>query len=414
MGKRVVDRGGVARVEWRGLGHAVSGRAARHDIRARVSGGEGLQGLEHREQSFLVQPAAAANAEALPKAVVASPYLVSARYDLSYFILAPVLALLLTIVLARFPVTLERDGLFGTNLPWAALFVTIWTNAHLIAVVVRSHGNRAIFRRFPLRFTLVPLCLFLGMLVSDWLLTTGVVVAVLWDVYHSSMQNFGFSRIYDAKAGNPPTRGRTLDMIFNHVVYIGPIFIGGNLAQTIGIINEYSHLGWSGPSQLFNFVGRVSGQLAQTVLIAGGLYIAFYLVAYFWLVRVRGHRLSSAKVWLLLSTASVSILAWGFLPTFQAFFVANFFHGLQYFAIVWATEKRTVQQHLTRTSQQAGLVVAFAAFALFVIGVGTCHTLLVAHRVHVGYALFTVVSLMHFWYDGFIWSVRASDVKASR
>jgi len=359
------------------------------------------------------EPVVAVRAVAAPKTVASSRYLVSASYDLGYFILAPIGALLLTIVLARFPRMLTTETWLGTGKSWAGLFIVTWTNAHLIAVVVRSHANREVFQRFRARFTWVPLGLLLSFLAFDWLLITGVVLAVLWDVYHSSMQSFGFSRIYDAKAGNPPNRGRLLDMLFNHVVYIGPIFLGGNLAPNIAVINRYKEFGWHGPTQLFNQIGRIQPLLASVVLAAGGLYVVFYVCAYAWLVRARGHRLSGPKIGLLLSTASVSIAAWGFLPTFQAFFIVNFFHALQYFAIVWATEKRTLQRLVSRAVAPASAWRALAVFAVFVLAIGTAHTVFDVPSGRVGFALFTVVSLMHFWYDGFIWSVRRAEVKAA-
>jgi hypothetical protein len=197
------------------------------------------------------------------------------------------------------------------------------------------------------------------------------------------------------------------------VVYIGPIFLGGNLAPNIAVINRYASVGWQGPTQFFNFVGHIQRQLALAVMIGGGLYILFYIGAYAWLVRARGHRLSTPKIALLLSTASVSILAWGYLPTFQAFFVANFFHALQYFAIVWATEKRTMQRLVARVSAPANAARALLLFCLFILGVGTAHTVFDVPDLRLGFAFFTVVSLMHFWYDGFIWSVRRSEVKAA-
>jgi hypothetical protein len=376
----------------------------------RTLSGERASGMIARMQAELK---AAPVRSVAAKPLVASRYLVSAPYDLGFFVLAPVSALLLTIALARFPLTLTPEKLLGTNKTWAALFIAIWTNAHLIAVVFRSHANPEIFRRFRARFTWVPLALFVSFLVSDWLLISGVVLAVLWDIYHSSMQTFGFSRIYDAKAGNPPTQGRVLDMLLNHVIYIGPIFIGRNLAPNIAVINRYAELGWRAPSRLFNFVGTIQRELAQIVLVAGGAYIVFYVLAYTWLVRERGHRISATKVWLLLSTASVSILAWGFLPPFQAFFIANFFHALQYFAIVWATERRTLQRLVARPHTTVHPARALALFCLCVFAVGTAHTLFDVPALRLGFALFTVVSLMHFWYDGFIWSVRRAEVKVA-
>jgi hypothetical protein len=264
------------------------------------------------------------------------------------------------------------------------------------------------------RFTWVPLALFASFLVSDWLLTTGVVLAVLWDIYHSSMQTFGFCRIYDVKAGNPPLRGRTLDLLLNHVIYIGPILIGRNLAPNIAVIQSYGRLGWQGPTQLFHIIGHWQQRYAGVVLLACGAYVAFYVLAYAWLVRTRGHHISQPKVWLLLSTAVVSAFAWGYLPPIQAFFIANFFHALQYFAIVWATEKSSLQRLVQRTGlRRAPLLLILGLFLAFVFAVGIAHTVFDVPEMRIGYALFTIVSLMHFWYDGFIWSVRRAEVRAA-
>jgi len=37
--------------------------------------------------------------------------------------------------------------------------------------------------------------LFLALGASRWVFVTGFALAALWDVYHTSMQNFGFCRI---------------------------------------------------------------------------------------------------------------------------------------------------------------------------------------------------------------------------
>ena len=49
----------------------------------------------------------------------------------------------------------------------------------------------------------------------------------------------------------------------------------------------------------------------------------------------QGYRVSMQKVWLLASTALCSIYTWGFDSFGQAFFIMNFFHAWQYFALVW-------------------------------------------------------------------------------
>ena len=49
--------------------------------------------------------------------------------------------------------------------------------------------------------------------------------------------------------------------------------------------------------------------------------------------------MSWQKVWLLIITSVVSIYCWGFHSFIDAFWVMNFFHALQYFAIVAFAEK---------------------------------------------------------------------------
>ena len=59
------------------------------------------------------------------------------------------------------------------------------------------------------------------------------VLAVWWDVYHSSLQTFGFGRIYDAKVKNNPTTGRRLDYWMNLFLYLGPVLAGAHFADHI-------------------------------------------------------------------------------------------------------------------------------------------------------------------------------------
>src|SRR5262249_1174454 len=104
------------------------------------------------------------------------------------------------------------------------------------------------------------------------------------------------------------------------------------------------------------------------------------------------------------TTGFVSLTCWGFGSFGEAFLVMNFFHALQYFAIVWWSEKATIMKAF-RCSAPVAL------FILLVLGLG--YGLWRAHKPETlgpVVALGNVISLMHFWYDGFVWSVRRGDV----
>ena len=104
-----------------------------------------------------------------------------------------------------------------------------------------------------------------------------------------------------------------------------------------------------------------------------------------------------------IQTGTVSIACWGFGSFGEAFLVMNFFHALQYFAIVWWSERGNITRTFRWAPVGAGVLLSF----------GLGYGFWLAHRpadlVPV-IALSNVVSLMHFWYDGFVWSVRKGHV----
>jgi hypothetical protein len=259
---------------------------------------------------------------------------------------------------------LNGDDIYdGDN--WLEIGLSIFIMSHLFIVIFCSHGNGAIFRLHPFRFTAVPLLVLVVMGFSTWALVIGSVIATFWDVYHSSLQTFGLGRIYDKLAGNDPTVGRRLDITLNFYIYAGPI-------------------------------------------AAGVPFLVYYILAYWRLARA-GHRISYQKVLLLFLTGVCSIYAWGFNPFGMAFFIMNVFHAWQYFALIWWSERKT----LTRLVGREGRARAGAAALTLLLGTGLAYGLVAG--LYSGdnswiVSAFLVVSLMHFWYDGFIWSARRNQI----
>lgn len=347
---------------------------------------------------------------AVREAAAGRGFIAGRGYDSLFFILAPLLALGLVEIAGRVDWATRPMPIGGVRVSPIMYAVSIWTFAHLFAVVFRSHANPQIFSLYPFRFVGVPILLFLGLMVSDWILVTGVVLVVFWDIYHSSMQTFGLGRIYDARWGNDPTLGRRLDYWLNHVIYIGPILAGASLMPTLETLNHFRFVQWQAPLHLRRQIETASNTITEVVIVGGVLFVAYYLYRY-WRFSQQGYRPSPQKVALLVSTAIASITAWGFLVPWKAFVAINFFHALQYFAIVWCLEKKSIRRVFRLENLPGGYAFAFLAFVVTVTAVGTAHQ-------HFGdyYAIrwtgsiFIVVSLMHFWYDGFVWSVQKKQV----
>lgn len=290
-------------------------------------------------------------------------------------------------------------GLFG------AIMVLTW--AHLIAVVPRAYFNPEVFAAYRTRLTVVPVVLIAALLVSPLALAVAGVVAVLWDVHHSAMQNFGFARIYDMKAKNPPHLLRATDLRLNWILYVGPIAAGASLISHAAMTGKMRHesLAWlaSGPGVL----ASQHDAIRIAAILAYAAVIAWAVVDYARAIRA-GYRLPPHKLATIAVSGAVSLLAWGFSPPIVAFAAINLYHAVQYFALVWTKEGARIEGHRLFAGRGRPLAAIVIGGGCLIFGLGYA-------AVSVGkpgwlLAPFIACSLLHFWYDSFVWSVRKRQV----
>jgi len=337
-----------------------------------------------------------------------SPYIVSWRYDWLFFLLPPLLALMLGGLVSSSSLPYQRLQFWGSDVSWNKLLLGILIHAHLLAVIFRSHANAAVFRTFPLRFVLVPVALCAAMNASLWIMVSASVLATFWDVYHSGAQTFGFARIYDRKAGNDPTLGRRLDFWLNQLLYAGPILAGVTLLPHLKTFYEFEDLGDVFFLYVPSFVQSKQSYLAWAVVGGGAIFVSYYVLAYARLV-AQGYRVSLLKVFLVATTAAVSLVSWGFNTWGEAFLIMNVFHAVQYLALVWAHEHKSIIATFRLTGRTLGGPVSLGLF-LSVVALYGYFVQATSSEVRVTWSITTTVALMHFWYDGFIWSVRKGDI----
>lgn len=284
-----------------------------------------------------------------------------------------------------------------------ATLAAILINAHVLLVVLRSHVNRQVFSRFPLRFTLIPLAVFGALAAWDELFLFMIPIAAIWDEYHSFMQTFGFGRIYEQLAGNGGQFARGLDMAFCFAFEYLPYIILLTLMPFRDLLQE---LDW-GSSPWVLEIARQFPRLQP--LLFGILILCFsaYLLR-FTLFRPETYRAPLLKWILFLTTGFVNIYAIFNYTLFEATVIGNIYHALQYFAIIWISERKNVSSRAGVDHSKIGKAVLFAGLSGVLVGLAFL-------RLHTtGWALlgalWMTTSLMHFWYDGFIWSVRRSEV----
>jgi hypothetical protein len=348
-------------------------------------------------------------------------WIASARYDLPLIVLAPTLAMLLGGVCWF---AIEQQALHGSR--WlrvlgevaVGIFLVAVIQGHLLLVLVRANLNPKVRGQFPRRFLLAPLFLMGIQILSPWACIGLSVLAVYWDVYHSSLQTFGFGRIYDGRAGNDPLQGRRMDMVFNIVVYIAPILAGANLIEHVTTWEQFSLVGATALAGAPEWVASVRPMLVQIGIGVTLVGVVGYGLG-LWRMRQQGYRMPWPKAVLYANTGVVSVLAWGLMDPIYAFFVMNLFHAVQYYAIVWAMESKGLSQRLGFHERAQGkglllfLVVGFTLAYGYLLPFITSSVGSDPNSYNLGFwalAVMNTVSILHFWYDGFIWSVRKKAV----
>lgn len=337
-----------------------------------------------------------------------SRYIVSAWFDWLFFLAPPLLALVVGIGISGTPFADQSFSWWGWDVTWSGLLIGVFIHAHLVLVFFRSHANPDIFKLHKLRFVVVPILLYLGMLASNYVLVACSVLVTFWDVYHSGMQTFGFGRIYDAKIGNDPDKGRKLDAVLNQLLYAGPIVAGATMLDHFEDFNEFAEVELLFFTRIPVWMDGNQAYFTWAFLVGGAAFLAYYVYAQVELART-GQRVSWQKVVLYVTTGATSLYSWGFNSWGEAFFIMNLFHALQYFGLVWASENKNMQTRLRVLGKPLGKPLTLVWFVGLALLYGTWVQYM-DPAVHHWLALTLVVSLLHFWYDGFVWSVRKQQV----
>jgi hypothetical protein len=243
-----------------------------------------------------------------------------------------------------------------------------------------------------------------------------LVVTTYWDTVHSSLQTFGIGRIYDMKAGADVHKGRQLDVWLNHYIYVGPFLCGPVWPAVLQIFRVADTAGLHGAAAVGSALAAAQPAMFWMVVGTAPIFVAVYV----WHVAKRwraGEKLSWQKYVLFVTTAIASVWAWGFNSFGQALLVVNAFHAVQYFAIVWWSERKNLAKMFgvgdfpfATAFAALGLVVAGLTYGFWFAGVGDYWTHGHPYATRFMLSLTNSVALLHFWYDGFIWSVRKHDV----
>ncbi|MFO0980920.1 MAG: tetratricopeptide repeat protein [Planctomycetota bacterium] len=329
-------------------------------------------------------------------------WIISRRADLLLFIGTPLLCLALIVPLSR---VVPSDRL-------ALVLLALFATGHHLPTFMRVFGDPKLFARYPGRFLLAPPLTFA---VALWFAAHDlhglILVTVLWDLWHSFMQHYGFMRIYAAKGGDLSPTLSWLDLWVSLCWFIGialwsPVYslsLLRPIVQTTGCAIPH----------------EVLQALRWLAAAATALITAVYLAATIRAMRA-GQPVSPAKLLLLATTIAVIACAWWMLNDLViGYAIWAVFHDVQYFAIVWVSHRGLLQkgdaprpflaflfrQHLPMIALYVAILFAYGSLSLVQDGLepGMVRTLLGAY--------IATSTLMHYYFDGFIWKVRESTTR---
>jgi len=302
---------------------------------------------------------------------------------------------------------------------WSAQDIYVFVAAfgamgHHLPGMIRAYGDRALFERFRWRFIFAPIFLLATCVAFYWWDLKGIVLVVFfWGVWHGMMQTYGFCRIYDAKTGSFAALTRRLDFALCGLWFAAAVLLSPQ--RMTDTLEAFYASG--GP-----FISPALLRVAQQTLLSAAIAVSILFAINFVRLLGQGSRPNPVKLALL----ATSIAFWwycnnGVTNILAGIALFEVFHDVQYLSLVWIYNRNRVEKDSSiggfmrfvfRRSGSlvglyVGLVFAYGSLAYF----NSRLEVETIKRVLTG--VVAASSLLHFYYDGFIWKVREKATRES-
>lgn len=323
--------------------------------------------------------------------------------DLALLIATPVLILPLAFALQG------RETAYTVGL----LVAGFGALGHHLPGMMRAYGDRALFRRFRTRFLVSPLVFAAAALGFTLNGLNGVsLIVLLWGVWHGALQVYGFLRIYDARVGATERFTARLDWF----LCIGWFAFG--VLHSPGRLGELLELWYAlgapllPPSLFLGFRGAFD-------------FALFALTAVFVFRAGRDLLAGQGQHPVKLLAAAMSFGFWWWCSVHVPYAVLGvalfeIFHDVQYLSIVWVFNRRRARDgdagFFTRILFGGGRAMLFVYVGL-VLGYGLFRFIpeaVTSPAVQRSVlALVAASTMLHFYFDGFIWKIRERETGAA-
>ncbi|TWU14569.1 Tetratricopeptide repeat protein [Symmachiella macrocystis] len=323
------------------------------------------------------------------------------------------LLILLTPLIAVPAVFLLSSSTVGVDAATISLIVTaFFATGHHLPGMIRAYGDRDLFQRFKLRFILAPPLVFLAYFpLYNYHFDLYRLIILVWATWHGFMQLYGFVRIYDAKVGSTAKATANWDWL---VCLCG--FATARLMRPEQVSNTLGHWYSAGgpliPPTLLTTVRW--GALAICVAVLIGFTVN-YIVQW-----RRGPKPNPLKVVMLISGIGTWWIAMCFVDELiLGIALFDICHDVQYLAIVWLYNCRSVNANpklnrFMRYVFRRGMVLLYLGLITAYGTIGYIAPLVKDGTISsIVYSVLFTSTILHYYYDGFIWKVREKTNQAN-
>ena len=327
-----------------------------------------------------------------------NPWIISPLGDALFLIGTPILC-----VAAILPMAAVFES---EQISW--LLLGFFATGHHLPGFMRAYGDPKLFARFRLRFLLGPPIVFAA---AYWFGTKSfqglLLITLTWDVWHSLMQHYGFMRIYDAKVGRHLPQFSRWDLAlsltwFLTIVINSPVY-GMSLIkpwiEATGLGIPHAVLSAIRPVTLVTTLAMTLAYVVVTIRSARS-----------------GFPVSRPKLTLLAITFAFITYAWWWLDDlFLGYAMWAVYHDVQYFAITWIFNRRLVDTDpdargfVAHFFKRRGIWLGLYLLIIFLYGGGLAMSERWIEDSRVDLVIGSLIAtstLLHYWFDGFIWKVR--------
>jgi hypothetical protein len=309
------------------------------------------------------------------------------------------------------------------------LLHVVLTVAHHLPTFIRVYGDTDLFQRFKWTFLLAPVFPLGFAAAALWYLNANDypvenalylwVLLALWDPWHFLMQHYGFTRLYDRNNAAPRKLAARMDLALSTTWFVFIMLASGEwLADVLEDLYLTADLPLAAlvPATVFHGLSELAFAATVVATIAYGVYIGW--------CRQNGYHISRVKLALFVSMFSVMFVAYtpnalilSLAPgwTFAAgFAVIGVVHMTQYLAIVWrynrslAAQPDRARRGVFSTLHRRGGWLVGGAYVVLCLAYGGALTsqhdsrFLMSVLIALGFAS----TLLHYYFDGFIWKLK--------